>query len=193
MALTPSTMLPLGTNAPDFSLPDAITGQTVSLSDYADASALLVMFICNHCPYVIHIREDFGPLAKEYGEQGLMVVAINANDIQNYPQDAPPKMKSLAQSLDWPFAFLMDEDQSVAKAYQAACTPDFFLFDAHKQLVYRGQWDDSSPGNTQPVDGQDIRQAIEATLKGEACSSQQTPAMGCNIKWKAGNAPPYWG
>ena len=164
MALTPSTMLPLGTLAPDFSLPNAVDGSTVSLSDYDGASALLVMFICNHCPYVIHIREDFGPLADEFAERGLQVVAINANDLDNYPQDGPPQMRSLAQRAGWRFPFLMDEDQAVAKAYQAACTPDFFLFDSEKKLVYRGQWDDSSPGNSKPVNGTDIRQAIHAVF-----------------------------
>ena len=193
MALTPSTMLALGTQAPDFTLQDAVSGHNISLSDYEDAKALLVMFICNHCPYVVHIRDDFGAVANAYQDQGLKVVAINANDIGNYPQDAPPKMKALAQSMNWPFPFLMDENQSVAKAYQAACTPDFFLFDSKQHLVYRGQGADSSPGNTQPVNGKDIRQAIEATLSETPCSSDQTPALGCNIKWKAGNAPAYWG
>jgi len=193
MALTPSTMLPLGTLAPDFSLPNAVDGSTVSLSDYDGASALLVMFICNHCPYVIHIREDFGPLADEFAERGLQVVAINANDLDNYPQDGPPQMRSLAQRAGWRFPFLMDEDQAVAKAYQAACTPDFFLFDSEKKLVYRGQWDDSSPGNSKPVNGTDIRQAIHAVLGGTPVGTHQTPAMGCNIKWKGGNAPVYYG
>ena len=193
MALTPSTMLPLGTPAPDFSLPDAVSGKTVSLSDYTEAKALLVMFICNHCPYVVHINDDFGPLANEFANEGLAVVAINANDIANYPQDAPPRMKDLAESKGWSFPFLMDDDQSVAKAYQAACTPDFFLFDSNKKLVYRGQWDNASPGRNDPVDGQHMRAAIRAILGGAAPSSEQIPAMGCNIKWKAGNAPDYWG
>ena len=193
MALTPSTMLPLGTPAPDFSLPDATSDNSVSLSDFEGARALLVMFICNHCPYVIHIREDFGPLADAYRERGLRVVAINANDLENYPQDGPVNMKALAAELNWSFPFLMDEDQGVAKAYQAACTPDFFLFDADQKLVYRGQWDDSSPGNNAPVNGSDIRAAVEAVLNGSAIAEQQTPAMGCNIKWRSGNAPPYFG
>ena len=193
MALTPSTMLPLGTPAPDFSLPDATSDTSVSLSDFEGAQALLVMFICNHCPYVIHIRDDFGPLAKAYRERGLRVVAINANDLEKYPQDGPANMKKLAAELDWSFPFLMDEDQGVAKAYQAACTPDFFLFDANQKLVYRGQWDDSSPGNNAPVNGSDIRAALEAVLSGSTISEQQTPAMGCNIKWRSGNAPAYFG
>lgn len=193
MALTPSTMLPIGTTAPDFSLPDSVSGSAVSLSDFDGASALLVMFICNHCPYVIHIREDFGPLASEYAERGLRVVAINANDLEKYPQDGPANMKALCQELDWPFPFLMDEDQSVAKAYQAACTPDFFLFDANQKLAYRGQWDESSPGNSNPVNGSDIRAAVEAVLSGGEVSQDQVPAMGCNIKWRPGNAPAYFG
>jgi peroxiredoxin len=193
MALTPSTMLSLGTQAPDFSLPDACSGGTVSLSDFKAAKGLLVMFICNHCPYVIHIREDFGPLAKEFESQGLKVVAINANDLDKYPQDGPPNMKALAEKSDWQFPYLMDEDQSVAKAYQAACTPDFFLFDAQHKLAYRGQWDDSSPGNNHPVNGASIRSAVQAVLNGDRVQSEQIPAMGCNIKWKAGNAPAYFG
>ena len=193
MALTPSTMLPLGTQAPDFSLPDAASGTTVSLADFDGASALLVMFICNHCPYVIHIRDDFGPLAEDYAGKGLKVVAINANDLEKYPQDGPDNMKSLGEELGWAFPFLMDEDQSVAKAYQAACTPDFFLFDANQKLVYRGQWDDSSPGNSNPVNGSDIRAAVDAVLGGSPVPEKQVPAMGCNIKWRPGNAPEYFG
>ena len=193
MALTPSTMLDIGTAAPDFSLPDATSGTSVSLADFEGASALLVMFICNHCPYVIHIREDFGPVADDFAAQGLKVVAINSNDLENYPQDGPPNMKALAAELGWSFPFLMDEDQSVAKAYQAACTPDFFLFDADKKLVYRGQWDDSSPGNNNPVNGSSIRAAIQALLASSSVPEKQVPAMGCNIKWKAGNAPSYFG
>lgn len=193
MALTPSTMLSLGTNAPDFSLPDASSGAMVSLSDFEESKGLLVMFICNHCPYVIHIREDFGPLATEFESQGLKVVAINANDLDKYPQDGPPNMKALAEKSDWQFPYLMDEDQSVAKAYQAACTPDFFLFDGQHKLAYRGQWDDSSPGNNHPVNGASIRTAIRAVLNGDSVQSEQIPAMGCNIKWKSGNAPAYFG
>ncbi len=193
MALTPSTMLPIGTTAPSFSLPDAQSGETVSLGQFEGAQALLVMFICNHCPYVIHIRDDFGPLADEFAPQGLQVVAINANDLEKYPQDGPENMKALSNELGWAFPFLMDEDQYVAKAYQAACTPDFFLFDADQKLVYRGQWDDSSPGNDKPVNGESIRTAIRALLKGESIEPEQIPAMGCNIKWKPGNAPAYFG
>jgi peroxiredoxin len=191
MSLTPSTMLPLGTTAPNFSLPNAVNDSTVCLADFDSAKALLVMFICNHCPYVVHIRQDFGPLADEFAEAGLKVVAINTNDLDHYPQDGPPHMKSLAQVLEWNFPYLMDEDQSVARAYQAACTPDFFLFDGQNRLVYRGQWDDSSPGNNEPVNGVDMRAAIRSVLKGETVNIQQRPAMGCNIKWKAGNFPVY--
>jgi len=193
MALTPSTMLPLGTKAPHFSLSNGVDSTSYSLESFSDAKAILVMFICNHCPYVIHIREDFGPLAEEFSSEGLQVIAINSNDIANYPQDAPEKMKALADSLGWNFPFLMDNDQSVAKAYQAACTPDFYLFNGEQELVYRGQWDSSSPGNNNPVNGEDMRQAIRSTLSSSPAQEDQIPAMGCNIKWKAGNAPPYFG
>lgn len=193
MSLTPSTMLPIGTQAPNFLLPNALSGGTVALSDFKEAKALLVMFICNHCPYVVHIRKDFGPLAKEFANRGLQVVAINANDLDNYPQDGPPHMKALAQAEGWDFPYLMDEDQSVAKAYQAACTPDFFLFDGQQKLAYRGQWDESSPGNTKVVNGASMRSAVQSVLNGDSAQAQQTPALGCNIKWKAGNSPAYFG
>ena len=161
MARTPSTMLELGTQAPTFSLPEPLTGNTVSLGDFADKPALLVAFICNHCPYVIHIRDQFNAFAREYADKGLQVVAISANDVENYPDDSPEKMAGLARDTDMPFPYLYDESQDIAKAYRAACTPDFFLFDQDRKLVYRGQFDASRPGNDQPVNGQDMRKAVE--------------------------------
>lgn len=191
MAQTPSTMLALGTTAPDFSLPDAVTGRTVSLSDFADAPALLVMFICNHCPFVKHIRHKLAQLARDYQNRGVAIVAINANDAQQYPDDSPEKMKQEAQDAGYSFPYLFDESQEVAKAYQAACTPDFFLFDRNRTLVYRGQLDDSRPGNNVPVTGQDLRAALDAVLAGDPVPSEQKPSIGCNIKWKPGNEPSY--
>ena len=192
MSLTPSTMLPLGTEAPDFALPDTVTGTTVSLSDSADAKALLVMFICNHCPYVVHIRDAFGPLARDYAPQGLAVVAISSNSLRTHPQDGPERMQALARDLDWPFPYLFDESQAVAKAYQAACTPDFFLFDGARKLHYRGQLDGARPGSPIPVTGVDLRAAIDSVLAGEPPPAEQVPAIGCNIKWERGNEPDYF-
>lgn len=190
MVLTPSTMLPLGTPAPDFALPDT-KGKTVSLKDFAGAKALLVMFICNHCPYVKHLRKAFVNLAKDYAGKGLQIVAINSNDVNNYPEDSPAMMAREVAEQGYTFPYLFDETQEVAKAYKAACTPDLFLFDAERRLVYRGQWDDSRPGNDKPITGADIRAAIDATLQGKVCSARQIPSMGCNIKWKPGAAPSY--
>jgi len=192
MAKTPSTMLALGTAAPDFQLPDT-SGRTVSRDDFSSAPALLVMFICNHCPYVKHIRSGLARFAREYREKGLAIVAINANDVAGYPDDSPEKMKSEVAEAGYVFPYLYDESQSVAKAYAAACTPDFFLFDRSRRLVYRGQFDDSRPGNDLPVSGTDLRAACDAALAGKAASSEQRPSIGCNIKWKAGNAPSYFG
>lgn len=190
MALTPSTMLPLGTIAPDFSLPDT-TGKTVSLADFANAPALLVAFICNHCPYVKHIQRGFADFAREYQPRGLAIVAINANDVQNYPDDSPARMAQEARRAGYTFPYLFDETQAVAKAYRAACTPDFFLFDRQRRLVYRGQFDGSRPGNNVPVTGSDLRRAADAALSGQPVPADQKPSMGCNIKWKPGNAPDY--
>jgi thiol-disulfide isomerase/thioredoxin len=187
----PSTMLPLGTPAPPFSLPDAVTGRTVSADDFGTARALLVMFVCNHCPYVQHVLPELGRIAHDYGEDGLAVVAINANDLEAYPQDGPASMKQLAETEGWGFPFLMDETQAVARAYRAACTPDFFLFDRGRRLVYRGQLDGSRPRNDVPVTGRDLRAAIEATLAGKPVSADQVPSIGCNIKWTPGNEPDY--
>lgn len=185
MARTPSTMLDLGTPAPDFSLPDSFSGRTVSLGDFA-GQPLLVMFISNHCPFVLHVREELRALGRDYPGR---VVAIASNDISTHPQDGPLKMKEEG----YPFPYLFDESQAVAKAYRAACTPDFFLFDGEHRLVYRGQLDGSRPGNGIPVTGSDLRAAFAAVLAGSPVSGEQKPSLGCNIKWKKGNEPGYYG
>jgi peroxiredoxin len=191
MALTPSVMLALGTLAPAFSLPDVVTGDTVSLDDYKGTQAVLVMFICRHCPYVVHVREGLAQLGQDYADKDIGIVAISSNDADTYPDDAPDKLKQMAAELGFTFPLLYDESQEVAKAYSAACTPDFFLFDKDRKLVYRGQLDDSRPGSDIPVTGKDLRAAIDAVLAGQPVAEQQTPSMGCNIKWKKGNAPVY--
>ncbi len=183
MALTPSTMVALGTSAPAFSLPDT-EGKIVSLDTFKAAPALLVMFICNHCPYVKHIRVGLAALTQEYLRRGVAIVGINSNDAESYPADNPDRMREEKQSAGYPFAYLFDESQAVAKAYDAACTPDFFLFDGQRRLVYRGQMDESRPGGAVPVTGSDLRQAMDAVLAGKPVSSKQTPSVGCNIKWK---------
>jgi peroxiredoxin len=185
-------MLPLGTPAPDFSLPDAVSGKLVSLADFGSAKALLVMFICNHCPYVKHIQAGMAQMAKDLQQLGVGVVAISSNDIANYPDDSPEKMREEAQRGGYTFPYLFDESQSVARAYRAACTPDFFLFDGAKKLVYRGQMDDARRGNTLPVTGQSIRDAVKALLSGGTISANQIPSLGCNIKWKPGTEPDYF-
>jgi peroxiredoxin len=192
MAMTASTMLPLRTKAPQFSLPDT-TGRTVSLSDFDDADVLLVVFMCNHCPFVKHIIDDFVPLVKEYQGKGVAVVGINSNDVGNYPEDRPELMRIEAQDRGFTFPYLYDATQDVAKAYQAACTPDFYVFDKERTLVYRGQMDDSRPGNGEPITGADLRAALDAALEGREIPSEQRPSIGCNIKWKAGNEPDYFG
>ena len=184
MARTPSTMLPLGTKAPDFALPDTVTGNTVRLADLAEAPALLVMFVCNHCPYVIHVREVMVRLAHIAMNRGVAVVAISANDVGTHPQDGPEHMAALAQEEGWRFPYLYDEPQDTARAYHAACTPDFFLFDAKRELVYRGQLDDSRPGNGVPVTGADLAHAVDVCLAGEPPVVAQRASLGCNIKWK---------
>lgn len=191
MAQTASTMLPLGTPAPDFSLPEPMTGKTVSLGDFQDAPALLVMVICNHCPFVKHIRQGLVQFARDYPAKDLAIVAISANDAANYPDDSPAKMAEEAKTFGYPFPYLHDESQAVAKAYHAACTPDFFLFDASRKLVYRGQFDGSRPGNKLPVTGSDLRAAADALLAGQPVPSAQQPSIGCNIKWKTGHEPDY--
>jgi len=193
MARTPSTMLELGTKAPDFSLPNVVTGKTVTLSDYKDKEAMLVIFMCNHCPYVKNIKEGLVEFAEDYADRSLGIVAISSNDIENYPDDSPEKMAEEAQKFGYPFPYLYDETQEVAKKYRAACTPDFFLFDSDRNLVYRGQFDDSRPGNDMPVTGEDLRNAVDKLLdEGEVVETQK-PSLGCNIKWKAGNQPDYFG
>ncbi len=184
MALTPSSMIPLGTAAPDFALPD-LDGGTVSRTDF-EGKPLLVMFICNHCPYVVHVNDGLVAFAGDYQEKGLAIVAINSNDVANYPEDRPQKMKEYAERLGYTFPYLFDETQEVAKAYDAQCTPDFFLFDADHRLAYRGQLDDSRPNSGIPVTGADLRAAADAVLAGEEAPGDQRPSMGCNIKW----APP---
>ncbi|UCF33589.1 MAG: thioredoxin family protein [Phycisphaerales bacterium] len=192
MVVTPSTMLPLGTQAPDFSLPDS-GGKTFTLKDFADAPALLVIFMCNHCPYVKHIRTELAKLGRAYQERGVAVVGINSNDIKKYPDDSPAKMAQEVELAGYTFPYLFDETQEVAKAYRAACTPDFYLFDGQRKLVYRGQMDDSRPGSDIPVTGKDLRAAMDALLAGQNASVEQKPSAGCNIKWKQGNEPDYFG
>ena len=184
MALTPSNMLPLGTQAPDFTLPDVISGKEVTLADVVGPNGLLVMFICNHCPYVKHVQEQLVALGRDYMDKGIGMVAISANDAEAYPDDAPDKMREEARKWQYPFPYLYDESQQVAKAYDAACTPDFYLFNNKLELVYRGQLDDSRPGNDIPVNGKDLRQAMDDLLAGNPISPEQKPSMGCNIKWK---------
>jgi len=191
MARTPSTMMPLGTSAPDFKLPDT-NGHLVSLSDFSGKPALLVMFICNHCPYVKHLRDALARLGHEYQPRGVAVVGINSNDVENYPEDGPVEMAREASSAGYTFSYLHDDSQLVARAYRAACTPDFFLFGKDHKLVYRGQFDDSRPGNGIPVTGADLHAALDALLAGRPVSAAQKPSLGCNIKWKAGNEPDYF-
>ena len=191
MVAVNSTMLPLGTPAPDFRLPDT-EGNLVARDDFRAAPALLVMFICNHCPYVIHIRDGLAAFGREYRARGLAMVAINSNDASAYPDDRPEKMVAERRRAGYVFPYLYDETQAVARAYRAACTPDFFLFDRARRLVYRGQFDDSRPGSGRPVSGADLRAAADAVLAGAAPSAEQRPSIGCNIKWKTGAAPDYF-
>ena len=193
MSLTPSTMMELKTRAPDFSLPDVCTGKTVSLSDCSNGQALLVVFMCAHCPYVILVESELAAIGRDYQDKGLSMVAISANDAENYPDDTPDKLKAQAEKLGFSFPYLYDEKQDVAQAYRAACTPDLYLFDADQRLVYRGQLDDARPGNDQPVTGKNLRAAIDSVLAGEPVTESQLPATGCNIKWKPGNEPDYFG
>jgi len=190
MAVTASTMLPLGTEAPDFSLPD-VDGEFVALSDFKEAPALLIIFMCNHCPFVKHIMDKLLTLIKEYQQQGVAVAAINSNDATNYPEDRPEMMVRLAKEKGFTFPYLYDGTQKVAKAYKAACTPDFFLFDKDKKLIYRGRMDDSTPSTNVPVTGRDLTAALDAALAGNQVPCDQKPSMGCNIKWREGNEPKY--
>jgi peroxiredoxin len=191
MARTPSTMLGLGTTAPDFSLPEPASGKNVSLGNFR-GKPLLVVFICNHCPYVLHIAAKLGEIAVEFSGKGVQFVAINSNDVVNYPDDAPEKMPALGQRFGFTFPYLFDETQAVAKAYRAACTPDFYLFDADHALIYRGQFDNSRPSNDEPITGSDLTDAIKALLANLPPLTEQKPSLGCNIKWKAGNEPEYF-
>lgn len=193
MVKTASTMLPLGTTAPDFQLPDVVSGKTISLNTFTDKKALLVMFICQHCPFVKHVQQELARIGQDYSNQALGIVAISANDVANYPNDAPDKLKQMAKELNFNFPFCYDESQETTKTYTAACTPDFFLFDGDNKLVYRGQLDDSRPSTDIPVTGKDLRQAIEAVLAGKSVEPNQKPSIGCNIKWKPGNEPDYFG
>ena len=193
MVLTASTMLSLGTKAPDFQLPDVVSGETISLSTFAGKKAILVMFICRHCPFVKHLQEELAQLGKDYLQKDLGIVAISANDVKNYPDDGPDLLKRMATELDFKFPLCYDESQEIAKIYTAACTPDFFLFDDERKLFYRGQLDDSRPSNGIPVTGKDLRGAIDTVLAGKPFTEEQKPSIGCNIKWKLGNEPDYFG
>lgn len=188
-----STMLDLGTSLIDFSLPDPASGETVSPGQFAGQSALLIAFVCNHCPYVVHLAEGLGKLADDYRDRGLAVIAVNSNDTRQYPADSPEKMGTQAKAWGWEFPYLFDEDQLVARAYRAACTPDLYLFGPDRTLVYRGQFDDSRPGNGKPVTGADLRSAVDGVLEGQQPDTAQTPSAGCNIKWRPGNEPEYFG
>ena len=190
MARTPSTMLKLGTQAPEFSLLEPASGSQVSLNNFKD-SPVLIVFSCNHCPYVLHIIDSFVSMANSYLDKGLSTVWINANDVEHYPDDSPEKMVQLVRDHGFKFPYLYDQTQQVAQAYQAACTPDFFLFDSTHRLVYRGQYDASRPGNNEPVTGHDLKLAIDALLAGNPVTEDQLPSLGCNVKWKAGNEPDY--
>ena len=191
MARRNSRMLPLGTPAARFALPDAVSGRTVGLEDFASSPALLIAFICNHCPFVKHILDEFVAFAREFGPRGLAVVAISSNDVENFPADAPVEMTRIARLKHFTFPYLYDESQQVAKAYQAICTPDFFLYDRNRGLAYRGQFDGSRPGNGIAVTGADLRAASEALLHASTVPPQQTPSVGCSIKWKAGQEPDW--
>jgi peroxiredoxin len=192
MVRTASTMLPLGTKAPSFTLPDA-AGQKVSLADFADAPAMLVVFMCNHCPYVKHVAAGLAQLAKDYQSRGVAVVGINSNDVDSFPEDSPAKMADEVKSRGYTFPYLYDATQCVAQAYRAACTPDFYVFDRDRKLVYRGQMDSSRPNSGVPVTGQDLRAALDAVLASQPVVADQKPSLGCNIKWKPGNEPDYFG
>ncbi len=185
-----SIMLPLGSEAPDFSLRDVVSGQLYRLDSFSEKAALLVMFLCRHCPYVQHIEQEVARIGRDYEATGLGMVGISSNDPVHYPDDAPDRLKEMARRLGFRFPLCFDETQEVAKVYRAACTPDFYLFDGQRRLVYRGQLDESRPGSRQPVTGQDLRAAIDAVLAGKPVPARQKPSIGCSIKWKPGNAPP---
>jgi peroxiredoxin len=192
MARTESTMLPLGTTAPDFQLHDVVTNQVTSLATFSEFKVLLVMFICKHCPYVVHVKDELLRLARDYSEKEVAIVAISSNDAETYPDDSPESLKQFAIAESLPFILCYDPSQETAKAYSAACTPDFFLFSRDRSLIYRGQFDDSRPGNNIPITGNDLRAAIDAALADKPVSADQKASLGCNIKWKAGNEPTYF-
>ncbi len=192
MARTESVMTGLGTPAPEFSLPDVVSGEVVSLNSFAGKKGLLVMFVSRHCPYVQHVKHELARLGSEYRDSGLGIVAISSNYVPQYPDDSPESLREMAAELSLPFPVCYDESQEIAKAYQAACTPDFFLYDDARRLVYRGQLDGSRPKNDVPVTGEDLRAAINALLAGKAIAEMQRPSLGCNIKWRPGNEPPYY-
>lgn len=191
MSLTPSLMLALGTMAPAFSLPEVTSTNTVTLDTFKDKKVMVVMFICRHCPFVVHVKEELAKLGRDYAGKSVGIVAISANDARNYPDDAPVQLAEMARQLKFTFPFCYDESQAVAKAYSATCTPDFFVFDRARKLVYRGQLDDSRPNSKMPVTGKDLRAAIDAGLADKPVNPDQKPSMGCNIKWKPGNKPAY--
>lgn len=193
MVKTLSTMLDLGTEAPDFHLADVVRGNTISLDTFKGKKALLVMFICRHCPYVKHIQHEIARIGRDYRDKDVGIVAISSNDAESFPEDSPSSLKEMAEELGFEFPFCYDESQEMAKAYAAACTPDFYLFDKSRQLVYRGQLDDSRPGNDVAVTGRDLRNALDAVLSDRSVDEDQRPSIGCNIKWKAGNEPDYFG
>ena len=184
MALTESKMLELGTKAPDFTLYDTVSGKNISLSDIRSDKATVIMFLCNHCPYVIHVNPELVRLAKAYQQKGVHFVGISSNDVNKYPQDGPVEMKKLAERVGYPFPYLYDESQEVARAYDAACTPDFYVFDGQLRLAYRGRLDGSRPGNNTPLTGEDLRSALDALLAGKPAPDKQYPSAGCNIKWR---------
>ena len=192
MARTPTTDIALGFKAPQFQLPDVVTAQKISFEDIAGKKGTVVMFICNHCPFVVHVMDELIRLGNDYKNQEIGFVAINSNDVENYPDDSPDKMKALASEKHFPFPYLFDKTQEVAKSYFAACTPDFSVFDADNKCVYRGQLDDSRPGNGLPVTGKDLRNALDRLVAGTPIPADQRPSLGCNIKWKAGNEPDYY-
>lgn len=193
MVLVNSTMRSLGSSAPEFSLPNVMDGKSYGLKDFAGKKALLIMFICRHCPYVVHVQDELAKLGKDYAAKDLAIVAISSNDAEKHQDDAPEKLKEFAENLSFNFPLLYDETQAVAKEYTAACTPDFFLYDSGRKLTYRGQLDGSRPKSNIPVTGEDLRQAIDCVLGDKTVSADQKPSAGCNIKWKPGNEPSYFG
>ena len=193
MVKTLSTMLDLGTRSPEFSLPDVVSGRPISLNTFDGKKALLVMFICRHCPFVKHVQQELARIGEDYSGKDVGIVAISSNDAETHPEDSPASLKQMADELGFRFPLCYDESQETAKDFAAACTPDFYLFDGARQLVYRGQLDDSRPSNDAPVTGKDLRRALDAVLRGEPVDGDQRPSIGCNIKWKSGNEPEYFG